>query len=110
MALESMGYTTKTVDGVVEILWNSSYVAFPATLDTSAFTDGVCKAGTPITRSGMKATGSEAEGILLYDVYQDRPQATGVYRGSINTKVAEEHAGITIDEAVKTAIKNVSFM
>lgn len=110
MAHEVMGYVSETIPGNVEILYNSAYVGYAVTLDTSAFTDGVCKAGTPMAASGNKATGSDAAGILLHDVYQERPQGTIVIGGYINTAVAEAHAGITIAEAVKTALKNVVFM
>ncbi len=110
MALESMGYTTKTVSGDVEILYNSEYVGDAMTLDTTAFTDGTCKAGTPLAVSGVKATGADAMGILLHDVTQERPQGTVVIGGYINTAAAEKHSGVTIPEAVKTALKNVVFM
>lgn len=110
MALEVMGHTRKEVPGTLEILYNSEYVGDAVTLDTTAFTDGVCKAGTPLTAQGTKAAGSDAAGILLWDVYQDRPQGTIVIGGYINTAVAEESYGSTIDEAVKTALKNVVFM
>jgi len=110
MALEAMGYTTKTVSGDVEILYNSEYVGDAMTLDTTAFTDGVCKAGTPLAASGKKATGSDAAGILLHDVDQKRPQGTVVIGGYINTAVAQAHSGVTYDDATKTALKNVVFM
>ena len=110
MALESMGYIKQSVNGTVEILWNSEYVGDKMTLDTTAFTDGVCKAGTPMALGGTKATGDAAFGILLHDVYQERPQGTVVIGGYINTTVAEEHSGVTISETVKTALKNVVFM
>lgn len=110
MALEKMGYTTKTVTGDVEILYNSDYTADAVTLDTTAFTDGVCKAGTPIAASGVKATGTDVAGILLKDVLQERPQGSIVYYGTINTAVAEAHSGVTISDEVKSALKNVVFM
>lgn len=110
MALESMGYIKQSVDGTVEILYNSAYVGDAMTLDTAAFTEGVCKAGTPMALGGTKATGEDAVGILLHDVYQERPQGTVVVGGYINTAVAEEHAGITISDDVKNALKNVVFM
>lgn len=110
MALESMGYTTKTAGGGVEILYNSDYTANAVTLDTTAFTDGVCKAGTPIAASGAKAAGADAAGILLHDVDQARPQGTVVIGGYINTAVAEAHSGAAYDDAIKTALKNVVFM
>lgn len=110
MALEAMGYTAKTVPGSAEILYNSEYVGDDVTLDTTAFTGGVCKAGTPMTASGKKAAGADVAGILLHDVYQERPQGTIVIGGYINTKAAQTNAGVTIDESVKTALKNVVFM
>jgi hypothetical protein len=48
-------------------------------------------------------------GILLHDVYVERPQATVVIGGYINTAVAEAHSGVTIAVAAKTALKNVVF-
>lgn len=116
MALESMGYTTKSVAGTVEILFNSDYTARALTLDTSAFTDGICKAGTPIAATGKKAATddtsktSNALGILLFDVTKDRPQGSVVYYGTINTAAAQKHSGVTYDDATKTALKNVVFM
>lgn len=112
MAKEAMGYTAKSVEGTVEILYNSEYVGDAVTLDASAFTDGVCKAGTPIAATGKKAAddGSDAAGILLWDVPQDRPQGTVVIGGYINTAAAQSHSGATIDDAVKAALKNVVFM
>lgn len=116
MALESMGYTTKSVAGGVEILFNSDYTARALTLDTSAFTDGICKAGTPIAANGKKAaTDAQAKtsdvlGILLSDVMKDRPQGSVVYYGTIKTAVAQQHSGITYDAETKAALKNVVFM
>lgn len=110
MALEQMGYTRKTVAGDVEILYNSAYVGDALTLDTAAFTNGVCLAGTPVTVAGKKATGSDAFGILLHDVEQGRPQGTAVIGGYINTAVAKDHSGVTISDTMKAALKNVVFM
>lgn len=55
MALGTMGFTRTVVDGGYEILYNSEYVGDALTLDTGAFTDGLCKAGTPIAIDGTKA-------------------------------------------------------
>lgn len=116
MALEPMGYTAKAVSGDVEILYNSEYVGDAMTLDTSAFTDGVCKAGTPMAASGKKsatdgtAKTSNAVGILLHDVAKERPQGTVVIGGYINTAVAQTHSGVTYDAETKAALKNVVFM
>ena len=110
MALAEMGYTRAEAAGGVEILYNSEYVGDAVTLDESAFTEGVCKAGTPVTESGEIASGSDAFGILLHDVPLERPQGTAVIGGYINTAKAEEHSGVTISDSVKDALKNVVFM
>lgn len=110
MALEQMGYTRKTVPGNVEILYNSKYVGDALTLDTTAFTNGVCLAGTPVTMKGTKASGADTFGILLRDVAQERPQGTAVVGGYINTAVAQKHSGVTISDTIKAALKNVVFM
>lgn len=109
MAIASMGYTHHVVAGDVEILYNAAYVGRAITLDEGAFTDGVCKAGNPIAADGTVSNTDSAIGILLYDVYVDRPQATIVITGHIHTARAEKHAGITYAEAAKTALKNVVF-
>jgi len=109
MALAEMKTTHKKAAGNVEILWNSHYVARAITLDTAAFTDGVCKAGTPISGSGTIANDANVLGILLEDVYEERPQATVVYDGTINTAVAQAHSGVTIAAAAKGALPKVTF-
>lgn len=109
MARASMGYTRTVVGMSPEILYNSEYVGDAITLDTTAFTAGVCKAGSPITKNGTVSNTSSAIGLLLYDVYEDRPQGTVVIGGYINTEKAQEHSGVTVDEEAKTAMKNVVF-
>lgn len=109
MAHAPMGYTRKVVALAPEILFNSEYVGRAVTLDTASFADGVCKAGTPISAAGAVANTAEAMGILLHDVYEERPQATVVIGGYINTAVAQEHSGVTVAEEAKTALKNVVF-
>ena len=98
MAHAPMGYTRKVVALAPEILFNSEYVGRAVTLDTASFADGVCKAGTPISAAGAVANTAEAMGILLHDVYEERPQATVVIGGYINTAVAQEHSGVTVAE------------
>ena len=109
MAIQNMGYKHGVVAGGVEILYNSEYVGKAITLDSAAFTDEVCKAGTPISDAGAVANSASAMGILLHDVYTERPQGTIVIGGYINTKAAQEHSGVTVAEAAMTAMKNVVF-
>lgn len=109
MARGTMQYTTMSTTADVQILHNSAYVARALTLDTTAFTGGVCKAGTPIDVNGAIANSATAIGILLHDVYVERPQATLVYQGAIREDIAQAHCGLTYDAAMKTALKNVVF-
>ena len=46
------------------------------TLDDSAFTDGVCKAGNPIAADGTVDNASDPVGILVNDVYKENPNGT----------------------------------
>jgi hypothetical protein len=114
MALGTMKYSEVSAPADVEILYNSEYVGKALTLDSTAFTSGVCKAGTPMAADGKKAAttsdASTAVGVLLWDVYEDRPQGTIVIGGYINTAKAQAHSGVTVDAAAKAAMKNVVFM
>lgn len=109
MALAEMAVTHSKVTGDVEILFNAEYVGRAVTLDTAAFTEGVCKAGTPISAVGAVANDASVMGILLHDVYEERPQATVVIGGYIHTERAQAHSGVTVAETAKTALKNVVF-
>ena len=109
MALANMGVKRIAVNADPEILYNSRYTGNALTLDTTAFTDGVCKAGNPISANGTVANSSSAVGILLHDVYEERPQATIVIGGYIHTKRAQAHSGVTIGADAKAAMKNVVF-
>lgn len=110
MALASMKTTVNSYSPDPEILYNSDYVGDAITLDESAFSDGVCKAGTPIGDSGVIANTASAKGVLLHDVHEERPQGTIVIGGYIHTARAQAHSGVTIAEAAQTAMKNVVFM
>lgn len=91
------------------------------TLDASAFTDGVCKAGSPIaadgkfvngrtTSDGVSTNDAAPVGILLTDVYDDNPNGTIVKAfACVNTANANANAGITIADAVKTALSLIVF-
>lgn len=109
MALANMAVKHSNVSPDPEILYNARYTGKAITLDEDAFSGGVCKAGTPIGESGEIANSGEAKGVLLHDVYIERPQGTIVIGGYIHTTRAQEHSGVTIAEAAKTAMKNVVF-
>lgn len=109
MALGTMNFERKTVGMNPEILYNSEYVGKAVTLDTTAFTNHVCKAGTPISADGKSVNDDTAIGILLMDVYDTRPQATVVIGGYIKTAVAQTHSGVTVAADAMSAMKNVVF-
>lgn len=80
------------------------------TLDSSAFTGGVCKAGNPIAKDGKVDNATAPVGILLNDVYEANPNGTIVKAfACVNEANANENAGITIAEAVKTALNLIVF-
>lgn len=74
------------------------------------FANGVCKAGSPIGADGKIANTADAAGILLYDVYEENPNGSIVKAyATINLANAEANSGLTIAEAVKTTLANVTF-
>lgn len=80
------------------------------TLDSAAFTDGVCKAGNPIAKDGKVDNTTAPVGILLNDVYDSNPNGTIVKAfACVNESNANANAGITIAEAVKTALPLIVF-
>lgn len=79
-------------------------------LDSSAFTDGVCKAGNPIAKDGTVDNTTAPVGILLTDVYEESPNGTIAKAfACVNETNANANAGITIAEAVKTALPLIVF-
>ena len=101
--------------GDVQILNRKPFEAIPMTLDfTSVVTKlangkKVVKAGTPIGKTGVADNTGTVVGILLHDVTEDRPQGTLLKKAYIKTSVAQEHSGVEIAEAVKTALPMVVF-
>lgn len=82
----------------------------PITIHSSAFTSGVCKAGSPIDKDGKVANTASAVGILWNDVYESNPNGSIICGYAvINEANAKANSGITLDPAVKTALATVSF-
>lgn len=80
------------------------------TLDSSAFTDGVCKAGNPIASDGKVDNATAPIGILLTDVYEENPNGTIVKAfACVNEKNANANANITLASAAKTALPLIVF-
>lgn len=109
MQFETIGYA-----GDVQILKRKPFEAVPMTLDFSAVSTKVnnkkvVKAGTPIGATGTVDNTATVVGILLHDVYEERPQGTLLKKAYINTAVAEAHCGVEYAAAVKTALPMVVF-
>lgn len=107
-----MKFTKTEVSANVEILKRKlgGEALVPVTIHSSALSDGVCKAGTPIDKDGKVANTASVKGILLYDVYEENPNGSLVVGfATINEKVAKEHSGVTLDDAVKTTLSRVIF-
>lgn len=110
-----MQYEQTEYLGDVQILNRKPFEAIPMTLDFSSVSDKlangkkVVKAGTPIGSAGVVDNTGTVVGILLHDVTEDRPQGTLLKKAYIKTEVAKTHSGVTIDQAVKTALPMVVF-
>ena len=110
-----MQYEQTKYVGDVQILNRKPFEAIPMTLDfTSVVTKlangkKVVKAGTPIGSTGVLDNTATVVGILLHDVTEDRPQGTLLKKAYIDTAVAQEHSGVTIEAAVKTALPMIVF-
>lgn len=112
--MSNMQFERTVHAGDVQILKRRPFEGIAITLDFSAVSDEVngkkiVKAGTPIGETGVVDNTATVVGILLHDVVEDRPQGTVLKKAYINTAVAEKHAGITYDAAVKTALPMVVF-
>ena len=110
-----MQYEQTEYVGDVQILKRKPFEAISMTLDFSSvgtkLANGkkVVKAGTPIGSTGVADNTATVVGILLHDVTEDRPQGTLLKKAYINTAVAQEHSGVTIEAAVKTALPMIVF-
>lgn len=81
----------------------------PITLDFSSVTEGVVKAGSPVSEAGVVANDGTAIGILVHDVYKENPNGAICYHGILNLKNCETNSGLTIADEVKTALSLVVF-
>ena len=105
-----MVFDTNSVVSTPEILKRKLGGELLVPVTITEFADGVCKAGSPIGADGKIANTADAVGILLYDVYEENPNGSIVKAyATINLANAEANSGLTIAEAVKTALANVTF-
>lgn len=109
-----MNFTEKTVSTNPEILKRKlgGELFAEITLEDSALTNGVCKAGTPIKADGTvdNTASSAAVGILLNDVYAVNPNGTIVKAfACVNVANIEKSIGTTLNASVKTALPLIVF-
>lgn len=110
-----MIYEKTVIAGDVQILKRSPFEGVAITLNftdvatTDASGKKIVKAGTPIGATGVADNTATAKGILLFDVTEDRPIGTILKKAYINTAVAKAHSGVTIADAVKTALPMIVF-
>lgn len=99
----------------VEILNRPDFRGVPMTIDFTGVTETgdngmeVVKAGTPISGAGVPVTVTPwtgATGILLVDVYKDRPQGTLLTEAYVHAGRAQTNSGLTYDGALVTAMNN----
>ena len=112
MARGDMAVNKYAVGGVIEILNRKEFEGVPMTLDftgveANADGDYVIKAGTPIDADGIAVSATPwtgAVGLLLHDVYKERPQGTILTKAYVHNGRAATHSGLTYDAALITAL------
>lgn len=105
-----MNVKSTNVTTTPEILKRKLGAEYLVPVTITEFSNGVCKAGSPIGSNGTIQNGASVAGILLYDVYEQNPNGS-LIKGEavINLANAEANSGLTINEAVKTALATVHF-
>lgn len=112
--MSNMQYEQISYTGDVEILKRKDFEGIPITLDFTSVTTTwngkkIVKAGTPIGAKGIADNTATVVGILLHDVLETRPQGTLLKKAYINSKVAQEHSGVTYADAMMSALPMVVF-
>ena len=109
MATQEMKVSASTIADEVQILKRPGFEAIPITLDSSAFTNGVCKAGAPIGAGGVIKNDKNCIGILKEDVYEYRPQGTILKKAYVRNDVITSHYGTAIADTAKAALPMIVF-
>ena len=109
--VKASGFVVAAVQGATDKIGFTQVAANEDGDAPTASTEATTGAIGEVTRVTAPVDGhSNAYGILLVDVYEERPQGTVVIGGYINEKVAAAHAGVTYGKAVNDALKNVVFI
>ena len=109
MALQGMGYTQTTVADEVGIRTRSDFEGRSITLDSTAFSSNVCKAGAPIGSDGTIQNDGDCIGILLDDVYDTRPIGTIIQKGYVDDSLITSHYGTAIASTAKAVLPMIIF-
>lgn len=105
-----MQVKTKNITTTPEILKRKLDGEYEVPFTVTEFTNGVCKAGSPMGADGTVQNNANAVGILLYDVYEENPNSSLVKGFAVvNLANAEANTGLTIDDAVKTTLSKLYF-
>ena len=107
-----MKFSTTNVANALEILKRRTggESIVPVTVATASFSNGVCKAGTPLDANGAIANTADAKGILLDNVFDDDPNgALIVGFATVNVANAESNSGLTYATEMKSALSNIIF-
>lgn len=105
-----MKFAKSTVSVQPEILKRKLGSELMEPITITAFTGGVCKAGSPISAAGAVANTADAIGILLNDVYEENPNGALIKAyATVNLANANANSGLTIADAVKTKLSNIVF-
>ena len=95
MARGDMRYaTTEIRPSGAEILNREVFEGVPMTIDFTDVSTTDSDTGEKVVKAGSVISGA---GILLFDVYEHRPQGTILKKAYINKSRAEQNAGITYD-------------
>ncbi len=113
MARGDMRIDTLKIGSEEEILNRKEFQAVANTVDFSSVSDTadnglkIVKAGTPVGKDGKPITETpwaNAYGILLHDVYEDRPQTAVLKQAYIHVARAQKNSGLTYDGALAAAL------
>lgn len=105
-----MKYSETSVASTPEVLkrmLGAEYLK-PITLDSSAFTNGICAAGTAVAVDGKESSGdgSDVYGILLNDVFEDNPNGSVIVASAV---INSSNSSATSDDRTALAAKVVLF-
>ena len=113
MARGDMRIDTLKVGAEEEILNRKEFQAVANTVDFTDVSDTadnglkLVKAGTPVDEDGKPVKSkpwTNAVGILLHDVYEDRPQTAVLKQAYIHTARAQKNSNLTYDGALAAAL------